>query len=85
MKQRQEMLIAAGQTAHSSWTDSSQQLQPLTVLFTDTLVTVTLMLIRGTLEVSAQPPAGFSLAVSPEAVLWFLVWPCFSDCLQTDI
>ena len=58
---------------------------PLTVLFTDTRVTVTPILIRGTLEVSAQPPVGFSLAVSPEAVLWLLVWPCFSGCLQIDI
>lgn len=43
---------------------------PFTVLFTDTPVTITLVLIHGIPEVSAQPPAGFSLATSPEAVLW---------------
>lgn len=41
----------------------------------DTPVTITLVLIHGTLEDSAQPPAGFSLATSPEAVL------CRSVCL----
>lgn len=83
-----EMKAETGSVQPSSWTDNSQQLQcRLPQCCLQTCVTIPLMLIHGTPEVSAQPPAGFSLAVfvPPEAVLWLSVWPCFSACLQTDI
>lgn len=57
------MKAETGSAQPSSWTDNSQQLQCcLPQCCLQTRVTITLMLIHGTLEVSAQPPAGFPLA-----------------------